>query len=306
MSFAFLTPSKIGQAFNWPPKPIQSTPTSTRIIITMSSSSLFTASTQDEGTVKALVQIPDLTAKIQAGQGMPAVQTKVSTALLIQLLLDDSGSMQRRDPKNPSGKSNIELLCDGHNLIRSTLLGSKQGADVFMAARTLNGVSVYPFRKLKEVPELVYRQNFNIGGGTPLYDEIAVTYEIVNKQVEDYEEACIPCRTITVFITDGRDEHSKAFTEAKELLPLTVARMNHEMDVIVGVGISDGYYDFRKMFLEMGLLDNWILTPNNTEHEFREAFRVLSQSALNVSQAGAGGFSQAAAAGLSQAAGGFV
>jgi hypothetical protein len=237
---------------------------------------------------------------------MPAVNAKVSTALLIQLLLDDSGSMQRKDPDPNVTKCNAELLCDGHNLIRNTLLNSKQGADVFMAARTLSGEVVYPFRKLKEVPELVYRQNFYANGGTPLYDEIAVTYEIVAKQVDDYEEACIPCRTITVFITDGRDEHSRAFNAAKELLPLTVARMNHEMDVIAGVGISDGYYDFRKMFLEMGLSDNWILTPKNTEHEFREVFRVLSQSALNVSQAGVGGFSQATSSGLSQAAGGFI
>jgi len=271
-----------------------------------SNSSLFAASTQDQGVQAALIQIPDLTAKIQAGQGMPAVQAKVSTALLIQLLLDDSGSMQRRDPKSKSGKSNAELLCDGHNLIRKTLLDSKQGADVFMAARTVNGLPVYPFRKLKEVPELVNHQNFQANGGTPLFDEIAVTYEIVARQVDDYEEANVPCRTITAFITDGRDEHSKAFREAKELLPLTVARMNHEMDIIIGFGISDGYFDFRKMFLEMGLLDQWILTPSNNEHELRNAFNVLSQSALNVSQAGAGGFSQAASGGLSKAAGGFV
>lgn len=263
-----------------------------------SNSSLFAGSTTDQGVNAALVQIPDLTAKIQAGQGMPAIQAKVSTALLIQLLLDDSGSMQRRDPKSPSGKCNAELLCDGHNLIKSTLLGSKQGADVFMASRTVNGQVVYPFCKLKEVPDLVYKQNFHANGGTPLFDEIAVTYEIVAKQVEEYEEACIPCRTITVFVTDGRDEHSKAFREAKELLPLTVARMNHEMDVIAGVGITDGYFDFRKMFQEMGLQDEWILTPANSEHEFREVFRVLSQSALNVSQAGAGGFSQATAGGF--------
>lgn len=272
-----------------------------------SSSNLFASSTQDQNVTAALIQIPDLTAKIQAGQGMPAVNAKVSTALLIQLLLDDSGSMQRRNPKSQNNKTNAELLCDGHNLIRNTLLGSKQGADVFMAARTVNGELIYPFRKLKEVPELVYRQNFHANGGTPLYDEIAVTYEIVAKQVEDYEEACIPCRTITAFITDGRDEHSKAFKEAKELLPLTMARMNHEMDVIAGVGISDGYYDFRKMFLEMGLSNEWILTPENSEHEFREAFRLLSQSALNVSQAGVGGFSKATGGGMSQAAaGGFI
>ena len=74
-----------------------------------------------------------------------------------------------------------------------------------------------------------------------------------------------------------------------------MGRMNHEMDVIAGIGISDGYYDFRKMFTEMGLSNDWILTPENSEHEFREAFRLLSQSALNVSQAGVGGFSQATA-----------
>ena len=67
-----------------------------------------------------------------------------------------------------------------------------------------------------------------------------------------------------------------------------------EAHVIIGMGIDDGRTDFRRVFAEMGIPDEWILTPGSTPSEIRRAFRVVSQSAVRASQASAATFSQTA------------
>jgi hypothetical protein len=71
-----------------------------------------------------------------------------------------------------------------------------------------------------------------------------------------------------------------------------------ENHIIAGVGITDGTTDFRRVFGEMGILPQWILTPHNTPSEIRAAFQLLSQSAERASQAAAGSFSTTAMGGF--------
>ena len=71
----------------------------------------------------------------------------------------------------------------------------------------------------------------------------------------------------------------------------------NEDHIIAAMGIDDGRTDFRKVFREMGIPDQWILTPGNTPAEIRKAFRVFSSSAVRASQSGAS-FSQMAAGGF--------
>jgi len=63
------------------------------------------------------------------------------------------------------------------------------------------------------------------------------------------------------------------------------------------MGIDDGFTDFRNVFQEMGVRDEWILTPANTESEIRKAFQVFSRSAVRASQS-AVSFSQTAMGGF--------
>jgi hypothetical protein len=65
----------------------------------------------------------------------------------------------------------------------------------------------------------------------------------------------------------------------------------------VGIGIADGSTDFKAVFGEMGIRDEWILTPKNSPSEIRRAFQMLSQSATRASQS-ATTFSQAAMGGF--------
>jgi hypothetical protein len=70
-----------------------------------------------------------------------------------------------------------------------------------------------------------------------------------------------------------------------------------EGHVVAAMGIQEPGTDFRRVFREMGIPDQWILTPGNTQKEIRKAFQAFSQSAVRMSQA-ARSFSQAALGGF--------
>jgi hypothetical protein len=97
-------------------------------------------------------------------------------------------------------------------------------------------------------------------------------------------------------ITDGADEHSKHQTPAT-VRALVDDMLRSESHVIAAMGIDDGHTNFRQIFRDIGIRDEWILTPANTANDIRNAFHVFSQSAVRVSQ-GATAFSQAGLGGF--------
>ena len=70
-----------------------------------------------------------------------------------------------------------------------------------------------------------------------------------------------------------------------------------ETHIIAAMGIEDGSTDFCRVFREMGIEDQWILTPGNDVSQIRRAFQVFSQSAVRASQSAAH-FGQAVLGGL--------
>jgi hypothetical protein len=70
-----------------------------------------------------------------------------------------------------------------------------------------------------------------------------------------------------------------------------------ENHIIAAMGIDDGRTDFRQVFQDMGIRDEWILTPGNSQKDIRNAFQVFSQSAVRASQS-AGSFSQTSLGGF--------
>ena len=60
-----------------------------------------------------------------------------------------------------------------------------------------------------------------------------------------------------------------------------------ETHIVAAMGIDDGRTDFRWVFREMGIENQWILTPGNDASQIRRAFQVFSQSAVRASQSAA-------------------
>jgi hypothetical protein len=247
-----------------------------------------------------VVLAQDLAAQIPSGMGIGPEEFDHSTALFLTILHDDSGSMKSKNLDDPNQTvSNAQLARDGHNVIIKALKDSKQCKDVIVGSMTINGHLVHPYVTIDDAPlltETLYDANTN--RGTPYYDSVVVTLKRIKEKVADYKKAGIPCRTITILITDGDDQHSKQFRIPEAVRPFIEERLSAEMDVVAAVGIADGRTDFRDIFERMGIPADCIHTPASSESEFRKTFLVLSQSTVTVSQAGAAGFSKAAAAGM--------
>ena len=230
-----------------------------------------------EGTLsKAALQalaIPDIGAEIEAALGVNVDDVIASEVTLVTMLIDDSGSIRFA--------SNADAVRDGHNIVIDALLESKQESSVLIHTRYLNGKVLYPYSFLKDAKHMD-AHNYNPNGSTPLYDQSVVVLGTVIAEYQRFADNGVVARSITLIVTDGNDEHSVNAT-AKAVRSI-VKDLLGEKHIVAGMGINDGNTDFRKVFREMGIPDEWILTPGNTKSEIRKAFGTFSKSAVRASQ----------------------
>ncbi len=252
--------------------------------------SLF-AGAHDEGDLSKasfqILSVADLGAQIQAAMGVPALNVPSTRAVLLTLLLDDSGSI--------AYKGNEQAVRDGHNEIVKALRASKQSDDILAQCSYLNGGILYPYQFIAQVPTLDSR-NFNASGGTPLYDCSIVTLGSVLAKSREFTSSGVPINTVTLIVTDGHDEGSHH--RARDVYPIVQDMLAQELHIVAGMGIDDGDTDFQAIFRSMGIPDNWILTPQSDPHDIRRAFQLFSRSAISASSNQAT-FSQTATSGLS-------
>ncbi len=230
--------------------------------------------------------VVDLGAQIQAGLGITVDDVQSSEVVLVTVMPDDSGSIQFG--------GNAQAVRDGHNLVLDALTASKQRDNVLVHNRYLNGHVLYPYSPL-EFAVRMDRKNFDPNLGTPLYDQAVVVLGTVLAKAQQFADNGVPARTVTLLITDGGDAHSTRFG-AKDVAALVRDMRRAETHIVAAMGIDDGSTDFRKVFREMGIEDQWILSPKNSQSEIRRAFEVFSQSAIRATQGGAT-FSQTAMGG---------
>ena len=213
---------------------------------------------------------------------------KASEVILVTQMPDDSGSIKF--------EGNEQNVIDGHNLVIESLISSKQKDNLFAHCCYLNGNILYPYVDISKAV-MMSKKNYKADKGTPLYDQSVVLLGTVLAQTKIYEDEGIACRSVTLIITDGADEHSRNHSE-KDVASIVRDMLRSENHIIAAMGIDDhGHTDFKKVFQSMGIRDEWILTPGNSQSEIRKAFNVFSQSAVrasqsavNVSKAAMGGF----------------
>lgn len=239
-----------------------------------------------DGAAGAL-QIADIGEQIAAAMGAPAMDTQSGEVVLVQLLIDDSGSIRYVT-------GNTEAVREGHNTILDALGGAKVGDGIQTHCRYLNGTILYPYVALANAVRMTQR-NYNPNGGTPLYDQSIALLATLIAKVADFENNGIPTRTVTAIVTDGADSGSNA--SAADVAKMVRPLLKKETHIICGVGIDDGNTNFEQVFGEMGIQKEWILTPGNSPSEIRKAFAMVSKSAQRASQS-AGSFSKTAAGGF--------
>lgn len=257
--------------------------------------SLFASAHNDDAIgadALAILNVTDLSAKINDAMGTPADAFQQSEIILLSVLIDDSGSIRFA--------GNSQHVRDGHNLLMEAMAGCKQQDNILFSTRLLNqasGVPLNPYRALSASDKLT-DTNYNPNGGTPLYDQGVVFLGSTLAKTQEFSDAGVPARSISVFVTDGADMHSLVHTAA-HVKTLADDMQRQENHIVAFMGIEDpsSPTDFRAIAQEMGVRPEWILTPDNTPSDIRKAFQTLSQSAVRASQSAAS-FSQQAVGGF--------
>jgi hypothetical protein len=242
-------------------------------------------SAQSEGILSnasmSALNVADIGAQIQAGLGVHVDDVMCSEVVLVTLMPDDSGSIRFA--------GNSAVVSAGHNTVIDALAGSNQKDNILAHTRYLNGQVLYPYCPVSQAVRMDSK-NYNPNQGTPLYDQTVVLLGTVLAKAQEFSDNGVPVRTVTLLITDGADEHSQKAT-AKTVRSLVQDMLMTENHIIAAMGIDDGHCNFRQVFQDMGIRDEWILTPGNSQKDIRNAFQVFSQSAVRASQS-AGSFGQ--------------
>ena len=242
----------------------------------------------DRGTLPqgSIAALKDVGSEIENALGVSAEDVPASEVFLLTIEIDDSGSIRFA--------SNAQFVRDGHNLVLDELARSNKSDDILVHTSYLNGGTLFPYRLLSGAIRLD-NTNYNPMGGTPLYDQTLAVLGTVLAKEQEFANQGVPVRTVTVIVTDGRDEGSRR--SASDVKKLVDALLRSENHIIAFMGIDDGVTDFRAVAREMGIRDEWILTPKNDGHSIRQAFGVVSRISKSASQ-GAQAFSAAAQGGF--------
>lgn len=219
------------------------------------------------------LHVIDIGAQIQAGLGTPVDDVMVSEVVLVTIMPDDSGSIRFA--------GNGAVVRAGHNTVLDTLAMSPQHDQILVHNRYLNGAVLYPYCPVDQAIRMD-QHNYDPNLGTPLYDQTLVLLATVLAKAQAFIDNGVPVRTVSLIITDGADAHSRR--SVREVKGMVEDMLRTEDHIIAAMGINDGQTDFKRVFREMGVRDQWILTPGNSQNEIRKAFQLFSQSVLRASQ----------------------
>ena len=232
-------------------------------------------------TAAQTLVVANLGAEIQASLGVPVEDVPYSEVILLTQMPDDSGSIAS------AGKE--QVVRDGHNQVLDALTGSRQRNNILAHTRYLNGHVLFPFCFVDQAIRMT-AGNYSANQGTPLYDQAVATLATVLAGSLRFSNNGVVARTITLIITDGLDQHSRQYSAA-DVAALVSSMRCAETHIVAAMGIGDDPAAFRRIFHEMGIDDRWILTPGDDPKAIRDAFGLISRSAVRASQA-TGGFSQ--------------
>ncbi|MDP3727799.1 MAG: hypothetical protein Q8R35_04170 [bacterium] len=236
--------------------------------------------------MKAL-KVANYGAAIQANLGITPADVKVAEVVLLNLLIDDSGSIE--------DAGNTGALIDGVNGVMDALAGAKKRDDVLVYIELLNRGLLQSYALLKDAARLSV-VNFKPYGSTPLFAKAVPFLGTIIAKSQEFALSGVACRTVSLIATDGGDNTSGS-VRARDVASVAKDMLAAESHIIFGYGISDGITDFRKVFAAMGLKPNAIRTSANDPKEIRKEFQLFSQSAVRASQ-NAQSFSKVAGGGF--------
>ena len=235
------------------------------------------------GTLQ-LLNTEDLGVQIQQGLGVVPDDIEATELIIVKIIMDDSGSMA----------PNTQIACDGHNLVLDAMLETKQKNGIIMSCDYFNAGLLYPFVQVEQATRMS-AANYRAYGGTPLYERSIVGYGGIIAKTQEFGNAGVPARSVSLVVSDGGDTGRPG--RVKDVRAIVEDMLRAENHIVAAMGIDDGMTDFRQVFKDMGIRDQWILTPKDSKHDIRQAFVTFSQSAVTASK-NAAAFSKTAMGGF--------
>jgi hypothetical protein len=237
--------------------------------------------------VQTIMTIPDIGQQIQNGLGIDVDDVHSNDPMQFAWLVDDTGSMSPL----------VKELIIGYNKGRKSLLDARNTEGMIVHTSYISGKILHPFQLLTNTPELSNQNYAATYYHTPLRDKMGIVLARSLAKFQEFADAGTYPRTFTVVISDVRDTDSK-LTHKDVATIVQDMRTKIENHIIAFVIVDDGGPGARDEVLKMGINPDWILSPGNTESEFRAALQLVSQSAVRASQAAKGNFSQVALGGF--------
>jgi uncharacterized protein YegL len=194
---------------------------------------------------------------------------------LVTVLLDASSSI---------GARNLEQsVRDGYNQLLDALATSRERESLLVALWTFHDQAtvVHAYVPVVEAAALD-AATYRSAGSTRLYDTWCDALAANIAYAQQLREGGTPTKSIVVVITDGEDTSSQRSPADCARLARDLLASEQFVLAFVGVG-SD--VDFRAVARSMGVPSSCIEVQNNTNPAaLRQTFRLVSQSAIRVSQ----------------------
>jgi len=206
---------------------------------------------------QAALKDHDLGQMMMEALSSPADQLKARLQILLTLVGDDSYSIRE--------SGNEQAVRDGINAYFESQLGGPQAKGIMASILYLNGTVLMPYAPLAQVVKLD-QSNYQAMGRTPLYDKMCAVLPMVMMKAEEIEsQTGARVVTWTMVVTDGQDWGSVKFGASDVAKLVSDMHKDEGKHIVAGMGIGS-HFDWRTIFGEMGIADQWILTSGDTPH----------------------------------------
>jgi hypothetical protein len=237
------------------------------------------SSAEQSGTLSAAsanLLCGDLGAVVVAGAaGLDAEDIQAADVTLVTLLIDASSSIAFAGLE--------QAVRSGQRALLDAFAGSRERDDILIALWTFNHKStvLHAYLPVSDATRLD-KKNYRGSGATSLYDVWCDGLAANVAYAEQLRASGTPCRSLAVVITDGEDVGSRR--KASDCARVSRDLLATEQFVLAFVGVGDEA-DFHAVALSMGVPESCILVQTSaTPSALRQAFQLVSQSAIRVSQ----------------------
>ncbi len=222
-----------------------------------------------------------LSARINKTMAILPVKPVVTDQTLLCMLLDNSPSME-------SNRNHVAAV-EGHNLVVNSLMQARAINSVESLTMLLNPNPRYVqtitgdtddfcWGALRAAPRLDHKRYIH-GGGTPLYDRSLETLGSVLARTKWWEDTYgVQVRSITLLMTDGEDNDSKA--TADNVAKVVGDMLAMEKHRIFFMGLGSSIAGFERIATAMGIPTDCIGVVERDAKQIREKFQLFSQSAV--------------------------